>query len=111
MTRKADLSHLRDVFRYTPPSWKKLGACRNRDTAWWFADKEKIAELGHYIGAKTICKEICPVRWQCLADNLEEDYGIFGGYDAEERVEIRNGPGRIITNSVLLQLLYERDAS
>ena len=111
MGRNIDLSRLREVFKYNPPSWKKLGACRGRDTSWWFADKDKPEELGKYIGAKVICKEMCAVRWQCLADNIEEPFGIFGGLDAEERVNIRTGPGKVINNPVLLQLLHEREAS
>lgn len=109
--RANDLAALRDLFKYRPKSWKKMGACRGRDTSWWFAEKEEISELGKYIGAKTICREMCPVRWQCLADNIDEPYGIFGGFDREERVAIRTGPGKIITTPVLLQLLHERDAS
>lgn len=111
MTRATDLSALRDLFQYKPKSWKKLGACFQRDTSWWFADKEVIAELGKYIGAKTICREMCPVRWQCLAENIDEEFGIFGGFDPEERVIIRTGPGKVINSPVLLQLLHEKEAS
>ena len=42
------------------------------------------------IRAKTVCAS-CPVRQECLAEHLDEEYGIFGGYTEQERARIREG--------------------
>ena len=42
------------------------------------------------IRAKTVCAS-CPVRGECLAEHMDEEYGIFGGYTEHERARIREG--------------------
>lgn len=67
------------------PSWHGLGACKDKPTKWWFTKKPH-----ENMAAMVVCRELCPVRWKCLADNLDVPQGIFGGFDADERKVIRN---------------------
>ncbi len=70
--------------------WRELGSCRALDTALFFpigqtGDAEvKIAR------AKKVCVT-CPVRQQCLefAITTNQEYGVWGGHDEEERRVIR----------------------
>lgn len=42
--------------------------------------------------AKAVC-DGCPIREQCLEDNLEVEFGIYGGKTAQERRAIREAAG------------------
>lgn len=72
-----------------PGEWITNARCRHGDVDVFFSDRaEHIAE------AKAICAR-CPVRIPCRGWALlnREEYGVFGGLDAEERLEIL-GPKR-----------------
>jgi len=49
-----------------------------------FFDERRIAI------AKTVCAR-CPVRAECLDENLEERYGVVGGTSPRERRRLRRG--------------------
>ncbi len=61
----------------------------------WYADRHTERER-HY-RAKAICRE-CPVRALCLsyAQSTLEPSGIWGGFDPDERYEMRRRAQRMI---------------
>jgi hypothetical protein len=72
-------------------SWWDRAACRPYPTAWWFPEGP-----GEGFEALAICREVCPVRAECLADALAEEMertqyvmGIRGGMRQKERNELR----------------------
>lgn len=71
-----------------PTDWRTRAACIGSDPELWFpADNAARARSDH---AKTICGG-CPVRDACLTDAQTGDarYGIWGGYDEDERDTMR----------------------
>jgi WhiB family redox-sensing transcriptional regulator len=71
--------------------WQADAACRDLDVTLFFPDgrtgwraQAQIAE------AKAICRR-CDVQAECLAFAMEtgEQYGIWGGLDEDERLELR----------------------
>lgn len=88
---------------FARPSWHSLGACRNRPTAWWFSNNQT-----EQMAAMIVCRELCPVRWKCLADNLDVPLGIFGGFNADERRVIRNQYS-VLVDPELLRLTMETE--
>lgn len=65
--------------------WQERAACRGRDVALWFSeDYSEIAE------ARAVCAT-CPVRDTCLAENLFEPYGVWGGKSERQRRLLRVG--------------------
>jgi WhiB family redox-sensing transcriptional regulator len=76
------------------PDWTLKAACRGmfsrHESELFFdygVDKRKIGR------AKSVCRG-CPVRLECLTENLEVPYGIFGGLTEGERSELCGGPRR-----------------
>lgn len=64
--------------------WKIMAACRNSDPALFFSTLERDESK-----AKSMCFT-CPVREQCLdAGLLNNERGIWGGYNERERVRIK----------------------
>lgn len=61
--------------------WRYRAACRGRDTEVFF-------ELGkserRIRTARVVCEQ-CPVRAECLRENLTVPYGMFGGLTEAER--------------------------
>tara|TARA_R110002126_G_scaffold54261_2_gene146829 strand:- start:434 stop:703 length:270 start_codon:yes stop_codon:yes gene_type:complete len=51
-----------------------------------FADEVEEPDMVEQ--ARAIC-EPCPVRVECLSYGIDEQYGIYGGYTASERLHIR----------------------
>lgn len=71
--------------------WRHLGACKGRDTNYWFPEQTGSNEHNPAAQlAKSICKT-CPVITECLdhAMTKPENHGIWGGLTAEERRGIR----------------------
>jgi hypothetical protein len=85
-----------------------MAACRTKPTEWWFTSEKD--NYGQATAAKIICKEMCPVRWKCLAANLDECAGVFGGFDSEERKLIRTTSAVAIVGEQLMSLLNQREA-
>lgn len=63
-------------------SWHDQAACAGA-TDVFFSDRS-IPQ------AKAICAG-CPVREECLAENLGEKFGVFGGTTPRERARLRRG--------------------
>lgn len=70
-------------------SWRHDAACRGMDVDLFFPhDKDwREAEPG-----KAVCA-VCPVSDQCLLDNIDEPYGVFGGTTPIERRILRRQLG------------------
>lgn len=84
--------------------WSAKAECANVDPDMFFdigKDKRKIA------AARAVCFR-CPVRRQCLRDNLEVVVGFFGGMTELERWKARRMPGRPNTNANLAFFGIER---
>ena len=85
-SQQAKRRELREVLeqpgRLTAPT---DGACRDYHPDLWFADKGNAAAL-----AREVCNG-CPSRRACLEWALEtnEQHGIFGGLNREERVNLK----------------------
>lgn len=76
--------------------WQDEAECRNYDPELWFPvtnspDRKRKYELE----PKLICRS-CPVRSECLtyALDAQEEYGIWGGLNEEERRELSSRGGR-----------------
>jgi len=71
---------------------KEHGApiCQQTDPEYWFP--EAGGERYESLVAKKYCGE-CPVQMQCAlyAITAGEDYGIWGGLNDRQRVDVRNG--------------------
>ena len=65
--------------------WKERGTRRQTDPELWFADTSRRTKAR----AASICAS-CPVRRPCLAWALvfDEEYGVWGGLDAAERLPL-----------------------
>jgi WhiB family redox-sensing transcriptional regulator len=67
-------------------SWRDAAACRFLDTDLFFPIGKAGLALAEIQEAKSVC-ERCEVRSSCLAFALDthQGYGIWGGYDEDER--------------------------
>jgi WhiB family redox-sensing transcriptional regulator len=67
-------------------SWRDAAACRFLDTDLFFPIGKAGLALAEIKEAKSVC-ERCQVRPSCLAFALDthQGYGIWGGYDEDER--------------------------
>jgi len=71
-------------------SWRESAACRDAETELFFP----ISKVGPAVAETSRAKEICagcPVRQACLTYALATNqvYGIWGGYDEDERRVLR----------------------
>jgi hypothetical protein len=82
-----------------------MGACHDRPSDWWFSKKQ--AEI---LAAKVLCTQFCPVRFRCLADNIDVPQGMFGGLTSDERKVIREQYS-VIVSPQLLQMLLEDEGT
>jgi WhiB family transcriptional regulator, redox-sensing transcriptional regulator len=66
--------------------WRRQAACRHVDTELFFPVGRGSRAMAETQQAKAICAR-CPVRQPCLAYALAtgQAYGIWGGYDEEQR--------------------------
>jgi WhiB family transcriptional regulator, redox-sensing transcriptional regulator len=69
-----------------PGSWRESAACQQVDTELFFPVSRSGRGAAEARQAKAICAR-CPVRQPCLSYALatRQAYGIWGGYDDEER--------------------------
>jgi len=70
--------------------WRRSAACRDFGPATFFPvgfTGDAIQQIAY---AKSICQD-CPVRLVCLEYSLvtNQEYGVWGGYDEEERRSLR----------------------
>ena len=63
----------------------------------WHADRRNPIERERHYRAKAICRD-CPVRSLCLqfAQSTQEPSGIWGGFDPDERYEMRKRAQRMM---------------
>jgi len=71
---------------YDRASWRESAACRFLDTELFFPISKTGLALTEIREAKAVCQG-CPVRQACLTFALDthQGYGIWGGYDEDER--------------------------
>jgi WhiB family redox-sensing transcriptional regulator len=71
---------------YDKASWRDSAACRYADTELFFPIGKTGPALAEIQQAKRVCAG-CPVRQACLTFALSTNqlYGIWGGYDEDER--------------------------
>lgn len=77
-----------------PGEWCRMGSCRSYPTAWWYPfesdqrtqrERDEDAEV-----ATRICRELCPVRHQCLGHAMRyREAGIWGGTSEQDRKNLR----------------------
>lgn len=67
-------------------SWRESAACRLLETDLFFPIGKTGRAIEEIQRAKAVCAS-CPVRPSCLAFALDtrQAYGIWGGYDEDER--------------------------
>lgn len=86
---------------YQPPLVEVGPACVHLDVdpSWFFsidefdrpdlsANQRQNLTTQNYRKARKVCGG-CPIREQCLADNLDVEYGIFGGMGMSQRKRLR----------------------
>jgi WhiB family transcriptional regulator, redox-sensing transcriptional regulator len=74
------------VASYHGTSWRASAACRSCDPELFFPIGNAGPALVQVQRAKAVCAR-CPVRQRCLAFALDtqQEYGIWGGCDEDER--------------------------
>ncbi len=67
-------------------NWRESAACRFLDTELFFPIGKAGRAIEEIQRAKAVCAS-CPVRQSCLTFALDthQGYGIWGGYDEDER--------------------------
>ena len=67
-------------------SWRESAACRFLETDLFFPIGKTGLAVAEIQRAKAVCAD-CPVRQPCLTFALDthQGYGIWGGYDEDER--------------------------
>jgi WhiB family redox-sensing transcriptional regulator len=75
---------------YDRELWRRSAACRRVDSDLFFPIGRTGAAAVQIEEAKAICAA-CPVRSACLefALTTNQDYGVWGGHDEDERRELR----------------------
>ena len=71
---------------YERASWRESAACLVLDPELFFPIGKPGLAIAEVQRAKAVCAS-CPVRQRCLTFALDthQEYGIWGGYDEEER--------------------------
>jgi WhiB family transcriptional regulator, redox-sensing transcriptional regulator len=86
----ADRQHPVPAVGYDRDSWRESAACRHADTELFFPIGKSGLATDEIQQAKAVCAG-CPVRKDCLEFALDtsQEYGIWGGYDEDERRPLR----------------------
>lgn len=71
--------------------WMDAALCAQADPELWFCDSR--TGVGDY-QAIAICKE-CPVIEPCLAEGMNHEFGIWGGWDESSRTKLKRRLNRI----------------
>lgn len=66
-------------------------ACRGLDTEIFFP-VGRTGYASQFATARAICQR-CPIQTGCLEDNLDVEYGVFGGYGPNARRRMRQVAG------------------
>jgi WhiB family redox-sensing transcriptional regulator len=80
---------------YERTSWRESAACRVLDPELFFPIGKAGFAIAEVQRAKAVCAS-CPVRQHCLTFALDthQAYGIWGGYDEEERRILHRQQGK-----------------
>lgn len=82
-----------DTTAHEDAHWFDQAACRDHPVDFWFPTRDDPDNLG--LTARHICAS-CPVRTECLIENLNQDHGVWGGAGEQRRRALRrarsNGP-------------------
>lgn len=75
---------------YDRASWRESAACRDVDSELFFPIGRTGFAVAEIQRAKAVCNH-CPVRQPCLKFALDthQEYGIWGGYEEDERRRLR----------------------
>lgn len=69
-----------------PGGWAERAACRGYPTEWWFPDGQWVRSREDSAVAKRICRELCPVRQECLTHAVTyRELGIWAATTEAER--------------------------
>lgn len=71
-------------------SWRERAACRGCNPTMFFPERGDVKAVAT---ALAICAE-CPVKAECLNENLFEDDGIYGGMSGRQRRTMRSRIGQ-----------------
>lgn len=87
--------------------WRDQAACRNRSINFWFPEDSRGPT--DTVLAKRICAS-CPVQVPCLQYALDtrQRYGIWGGKNRNERLDMLRRPARITPDHVPSHVGYNR---
>ena len=69
----------------TDTSWFDQAACRGMSPSTFFPERGDMASIAL---AKQTCAR-CPAQAICLAENMDETYGVFGGTTPLDRQRLR----------------------
>jgi WhiB family redox-sensing transcriptional regulator len=83
-------AHLAALDELASAAWRRQASCRTLDPSLFFPSGSSGTEAQDAASAKAICST-CPVAAPCLefALTTNQEYGVWGGLDEEERREIR----------------------
>lgn len=85
--------YLRDLFGandFTPPPSAPCLPTPGATAAQIRTHADRWYEVGTTQQARKLCAG-CPAKTACLAANLDDQWGVFGGTTAEERKRLRDG--------------------
>lgn len=84
--RYVDLDRLAPLMENgVPDGWRAQAACKGAPVELFFRDYSTGGDLN---APYRLCAT-CPVRYECLADNLYEPFGIWGGVTVNQRRRLR----------------------
>jgi len=80
------------VFDWDTEEWRHDAACRHTNVELYFPAGNTGEAVSQIEAAKAVCRA-CPVQSACLQFALEsnQEAGIWGGKDEEERRKLRRG--------------------
>jgi len=80
------------IFDWDNEAWREKAACRDTDADLFFPTGSTGLAVDQIDAAKAVCRN-CPVREACLQFALEsnQEAGIWGGRDEDERRKLRRG--------------------
>jgi WhiB family redox-sensing transcriptional regulator len=90
MTTLLDTATSTAAETWDAPTWRANSACRDLDPNLFFPVGVTGEAVDQIRAAKAVCRA-CPVQAQCLefALSTNQEYGVWGGADEEERRGIR----------------------
>jgi|688.fasta_scaffold1008164_2 hypothetical protein len=87
-------------------NWMDEAACKNMEPEIFFTDTRRQISEEAQLALKT-CNR-CPVKKQCLDENIREMWGIWGGTTAEERQSGRVAFGKQVSCKICGTIFYTK---